>query len=195
MEPIDNFSATSVNIFNSDSKKTPTQAKIDVEDWGNSFPFIRDPGYTICIFQNIGPQPECGFDAKAHHNKNAFKALGPEVGLFAEHGLNKTKIEAGYTFYKCQQDSIDGTYSYLVNNQHGSDGFSYYQPGGTVFSLDAAFKRKQCAKGRDISGLGRWCWTCLQGRDDSYVRFVSAYRPCVNKKGLNSVYNQQFVYF
>ena len=35
----------------------------------------------------------------------------------------------------------------------------------------------------------------MQGRDDSYVRFVSAYRPCVNKKGLNSVYNQQFVYF
>ena len=108
----------------------------------------------ICIFQNIGPQPERGFDAKAHHNKNAFKALGPEVGLFAEHCLNKTKIDAGHTFYKRQQDSIDRTYSYLVNNQHGSDGFSYYQPGGTAFSLDAAFKQKQYAKGLDTSGLG-----------------------------------------
>ena len=117
MEPIDNLSETSVNTFkdNSDSEHTPTQSKIDVEDWGNSLPFIQDPGYTICIFQNIRPQPKGGFDAKAHHNKNAFKALGPEVVLFAEHGLNKTKIHPGHTFYKCQHDSIDGTYSYLVN--------------------------------------------------------------------------------
>lgn len=46
----------------------------------------------------------------------------------------------------------------------------------------------------DTLGLGQCYWTCLQGREDSYVRFISAYRPCVNKKGPNYVYNQQVIY-
>ena len=165
MEPSNNSPAQSFDTFEEDSasEHSPTQEEIDVEDWGNSLPCIRDPAYTICTFQNIGPQPESGFDAKAHHNKNAFKAVGPEVGLFAEHCLNKKQIQAGHTFYERQQDSIDGTYTYLVNNKHGSDDFTYYQPGGTALSLNAVFKRKQCAKGMDNSGLGRWCWTRLQG--------------------------------
>ena len=63
--------------------------------------------------------------------------MGPEVCLFAKHGLNKTKIEAGHTFYKHQQDNIVGTYTYLVNNKHGSDTFTYHQPSGTAFSFIA----------------------------------------------------------
>ena len=92
------------------------QAKIDVKDWGNSLPFIQDPGYTIYIFQNIGPQPKRGFDAKAHHNKNAFKALGPEVRLFAEHGLNETKIDAGHSFYANRIALTEHTLTWLITN-------------------------------------------------------------------------------
>ena len=94
MELSNNSSDQSVNTFDKDSARehSLTQDEIDVENWGNSLPCIWDPGYTICIFQNIGPQPESGFNAKAHHNKNAFKALGSEVGLFAKHCLNKKQI-------------------------------------------------------------------------------------------------------
>lgn len=90
-------SAKSVNSFNEDLEidHPTTQDEIDVKDWGNSFPSLCNPGYIICIFQNIDPQPLGGYEPKAHHNK---KALGPHVGLFAKHGLNKKNVDAGHTF-------------------------------------------------------------------------------------------------
>lgn len=118
------------------------QAKIDVKDWGNTLPSLCDPGYMICIFQNIGLQPLGGYEPKTQHKKKAVKALGPQVSFCAKHCLNKRKFDAGHTLYKCQQESIEGTYTYLVNNKHWSDTFTYHQLCGTAFSLDADFKQK-----------------------------------------------------
>ena len=49
--------------------------------------------------------------------------------------------------------------------------------------------------GKDSRGLGRWAWTQYRGRSGVNVRFVTAYRPVINRQGVQSVWNQQKGYF
>ena len=49
--------------------------------------------------------------------------------------------------------------------------------------------------GKDSRGLG-WCaWTQHRGRSVVNLRFVMAYRPVLNRQGVQSVWNQQKGYF
>ena len=49
--------------------------------------------------------------------------------------------------------------------------------------------------GKDRRELGRWAWTRYRGRGGVNVRFVTAYRPVLNKLGVQSVWNQQKSFF
>ena len=49
--------------------------------------------------------------------------------------------------------------------------------------------------GHDPSGLGHWCWTLFQGKDNVRTRVVVAYRPVDNRRNLGSAYNQHSRYF
>ena len=53
-----------------------------------------------------------------------------------------------------------------------------------------------CAKGagRDLTGLGRWCWTRFQGRNGITLRYVSVYGPCDSTNGETSVRRQHIKY-
>ena len=47
-------------------------------------------------------------------------------------------------------------------------------------------------KGVDKSGLGRWCWMLIQGKNNHRTRLITAYQPCrCNKKANSAVYAQQ----
>jgi len=45
--------------------------------------------------------------------------------------------------------------------------------------------------GCDPTGLGRWIWVQYRGKNQTSVRFVSAYRPSQPFKGFNTAYAQQ----
>ena len=49
-------------------------------------------------------------------------------------------------------------------------------------------------QGTDPSGLGRWAWLRLEGRQEHHLRVVSAYRP-VDSGGHGSVYSQHQRHF
>ena len=52
-----------------------------------------------------------------------------------------------------------------------------YQPGGTVVVLSQKMTPRVIGIGKDISGLGRWTWTRLQGGNRATTE-ISAYRLC-----------------
>ena len=53
---------------------------------------------------------------------------------------------------------------------------NWEQPGGTaVISTEQAAYRC-CGRGKDPSGLGRWCWMRYRGKKGTHVRFFSAYQ-------------------
>ena len=66
--------------------------EIDCESFGNIIPKNTSPSLTRVAFQNVGPQPEQKFDRKSRHEAASFAQGKYDVLLFAEHGLNHSKI-------------------------------------------------------------------------------------------------------
>jgi len=72
---------------------------------------------------------------------------------------------------------------------------SRFQYGGcAIIARDNAADRYINA-GTDPSGLGRWCWMHLRGCAGKTLLIVSAYRPCLNSGGADSVWSQHREYF
>lgn len=49
--------------------------------------------------------------------------------------------------------------------------------------------------GGDETGLGRWAWSILRGRNGIILRVIAAYRPVLSQYGATTVWNQQHTYF
>ena len=59
-----------------------------------------------------------------------------------------------------------------------------HQPGGTAILLTEQATCRQCGRGKDPTGLGRWTWMPIQGKQGVKVRMFSAYQPnCLNHNG------------
>ena len=44
---------------------------------------------------------------------------------------------------------------------------------------------KVIKKGQDCTGLGRWSWILIEGKENKKLRIVSAYRPSETNNGKN----------
>jgi len=90
-------------------------------------------------------------------------------------------------WFEARQLSI----SYFRSDAHATP----HQVGGTcTLTVNQAAHRVH-SSGSDLSGLGRWSWTRLQGRRGIFLRVISAYRPVFNPSGSLSVYNQHRRFF
>lgn len=49
--------------------------------------------------------------------------------------------------------------------------------------------------GVDETGLGRWAWSTLRGRNGIVLRVIAAYRPVLSPHGATTVWTQQHTYF
>jgi hypothetical protein len=54
----------------------------------------------------------------------------------------------------------------------------------------AEAKQRIIERGKDPSGMGRWVWMRMAGKEGHHVRLVTAYRPC-QSGGISSVFQQQ----
>jgi hypothetical protein len=72
---------------------------------------------------------------------------------------------------------------------------TWYQVGGCGITVLEEYASMKVGHGTDSTGLGRYCWVLLQGRQDTKVRLVTAYRPVENKRDAGSVWNQHVRYF
>jgi len=69
-----------------------------------------------------------------------------------------------------------------------------FQPGSTAILTLNKFAHKTTKPGDDMTGLGRWCWTRLRGKENHFLCIVSAYRPC-ESDGHLTMYQQQIRWF
>jgi len=70
-----------------------------------------------------------------------------------------------------------------------------HQCGGTLQAIVGGWASRVVESGKDPSGLGRWSYTELQGRDNKRFIILSGYRVCDNQSvdmGSNNTYNQQY---
>ena len=90
-------------------------------------------------------------------------------------------------WWECVQINTAYFEAYQVLARHQAGGVS-------LWSVNkGAHRVMEC--GKDSRGLGRWAWTRYRGRSGVNVRFVTAYRPVLNRQGVQSVWNQQKGYF
>lgn len=68
-------------------------------------------------------------------------------------------------------------------------GLVRHQAGGvSLWSINKGAHRVM-ESGVDARGLGRWAWTRYRGKQGINLRLVTAYRPVLNKTGVQSVWN------
>ena len=65
------------------------------------------------------------------------------------------------------------------------------QPGGTITMVRGAVALNTQEVGADGSGLGRWSWVKIKGKQDSVTRIVTVYSPSGSGDGPSTVYSQQ----
>ena len=80
------------------------------------------------------------------------------------------------------------SFSILNNNRNEKDVLWNLQ-GGTGITVDEHFRSHQTKNGNgmDKTGLGRWTWICIRGKEEIHTRYISKYKQCKNKKGPTSV--------
>jgi hypothetical protein len=68
--------------------------------------------------------------------------------------------------------------------------------GGTAYLTNETTSHKVSQKGSDTTGLGRWTWLKLTGRQGITVRIINGYRPVADTSNrAGTVYSQQQKYF
>ena len=90
-----------------------------------------------------------------------------------------------------------GSFSILSYNSNMGEDAKWNTIGGTAITMDSNFTSHitQQGYGKDKSGLGRWCWIRIRGCNNVFTRFITAYRPCKNKKSMQGCWGQHVNYY
>ena len=85
-------------------------------------------------------------------------------------------------------------YSTTSNNKH--EKHTKNQRGGTCTFAVGQITYRIRTSGNDTTGMGRWSWIQIDGKDNHRTRVITAYRPCRAPKnsGLTTTWDQQFRY-
>jgi exonuclease III len=160
--------------------------------WGDKLGSKTDNIFRYC-FANI-----YGLPISVHHEKhdritNAIKKHEMDVLGLAEINLNFPQLGPNqqwiHRFPKLQTNS-----HYSTNKHTTSTAHKLY--GGTAYITNQATSPKVSKSGADPTGLGRWTWVKLTGRQGLEIRIINGYRPVrdtSNRAG--TVYSQHKKYF
>lgn len=172
----------------------------------------KQPGVTRVVFQNINGVPNSANSGKQHQINQWLKNENVGIALFAEVNRHWPSVPEGNRWPdRMRHVSKSGHYSAIANNinqkRHLSSSFQY---GGCIASIFNDVSK--CAKesGHDPSGLGRWAYVRVRGKQfapvgvcavDASRRFskdlvvISAYRPNPPSAGESTVWAQHQRYF
>lgn len=80
---------------------------------------------------------------------------------------------------------------YSIGYNQKDPGDSCFHPGGAMTLSIGRTSHRIHSKGKDPTGLGRWCWTKYRGTQQISLRIITAYRPCQpTTGGPSTIYSQ-----
>jgi len=111
--------------------------------------------------------------------------------------LQETNLSWNKIHKKCIQQifQMPTGQAILATTQSTEISADSYQWGGTLQAIIGRWTPHAIQQGQDTSGMGRWSFIELQGKDNKRYIIASGYRVGVNQKfdlGLNNTYNQQY---
>ena len=163
---------------------------LDPEEFGDTRR-TKDNRNLRIIFQNIR---NLHIDNRAYKSRQFIQHMAKseaDVFAFAEVGLHWPSLDSRDQWFERTRGQLQERATLAYNTHQVSPQPRQY--GGTGISTlgDARYLIKET--GRDPSGLGRWCWTLLEGKQHHTLRVVSLYRPVLNSKD-GSVHSQHTTY-
>ena len=118
------------------------------------------------------------------------REIKADIILLSEIGINWRNIHMDSNWHSRTKNEFQRISSSLSFNIHEKS----KKPtlwGGTAIIAIGNVASRVIQKGSDKSGMGRWSWLLLQGRENLVVRIISVYSPSKYSKGPFSVWQQQ----
>jgi hypothetical protein len=139
--------------------------------------------------QNMQLLPENSKHYKSRQSIDHIKQGEYDVWLMNEVGLCWPKLAAVDQWFERILGKLNDSHSLFAHNNQELELSSTIQYGGVGVVSSSEIKHRIIDQGRDPSGLGRYVWIRLQGKEGHTTRIVSAYRPC-QSDGAGSVFRQ-----
>lgn len=139
--------------------------------------------------QNINNLPLWRTAFKNHIIMNQVKgADGADIRLWQEIGLSWSEVPPSQQ-WRQRVGSLREVSTFACNTKETT--FGPTQAGGTAIVGGGRMIPRCKGKGVDDSGLGRWAWMRLQGKNGRIITMVSVYCPCrPSTPGPGTVYEQ-----
>lgn len=148
----------------------------DAEAFGDKM--AQKKAQTIRVgMQNINLLPQSARNYKSRQLVNHIREGQYDVFLMNEVGLYWSKLDPSDQWSERTIGLSDST-SIFANNTREPQLSEHVQHGGVGIVATGEVKHRITEKGSDPSGLGRWVWMRMSGKEGHHVRFVTAYRPC-----------------
>lgn len=157
-----------------------------------SFPEQPEAGTVRLVFSNVDGFPSTKqYNAKVKLVRDFVSSLNADILGACEHNLH-LKALGGQRILRDWFRSELPSSLVAAHNKHSQT--STHQYGGTMLLATGDLSDKIRESGQDPSGLGRWCWLYVKGREHG-TRIISAYRPNVSARAQHfTVYTQHRQY-
>ena len=138
--------------------------------------------------QNVNLLPTSARHHRSRQVINHIREAEHDVFFMNEVGINWAKLDA------CDQWSertigLPGSTAIFANNTTEQDLSEKLQYGGVGTVVTDSTKHSIVSRGKDRTGMGRWVWMRMEGKNGHHVRLVCAYRPCISG-GAGKVFQQ-----
>ena len=161
----------------------------DLKEYGHPYNSTLSTANTFRIHsQNIQNIPVEAYKLKSQSIAKELKKKLADAYMWQEVGLCWSKVSKNDT-WKSRTQRLHLHSNFAYNNTDINNSVPY-QPGGVGVILTNTLSPRVIGKGKDSTGLGRWTWTRLRGKERA-VTMLSAYRPCKpSTAGIQTVYEQ-----
>ena len=119
------------------------------------------------------------------------------MALYAEHCLNKNskQIPTIERFHQQMTNVNSSSLSKISSNFHENNNTPWDYPSGKALTTDCISRGHHVSNGIDLSDLDRWTWIRLEGRLNTFARYIATYQLCCNEKDVTLTWNQHVRYF
>jgi hypothetical protein len=169
------------------------QDALDVEAFGDNLNKKHDTTIRIML-HNINRLP---LDHRTDKSRKLISCIANkqiDVAMITEVGLYWKSIPGKDRWYERVRESFQTHKSEMAFNTTEPSLSSSVQFGGVGIMATDDCSHRVVSQGSDPTGLGRWAWLRLEGKDGHHLRLASAYRP-VDSIGPGTVYAQHERYF
>jgi len=162
----------------------------DPEVWGHVPESIDTTATLRVLLQNPNGIKPSVTEPEFLFSLHVCQDIGVGVICLAETNLNWHHAKHKISLRRCLHRNWSS--SRIQPSVPNEEFLGNYQPGGTATIIVDRWTSRIITTGMDPYNLGRWSYTILQGKSDSSICIITAYRVCNDKyTGPKTAYQQQ----